>query len=50
MSYNILKIDPELVPFEKDINLRMDNYQRKRKEFHTSIIAAQWRRRYNKST
>ena len=32
MSYNIIKIDPQLAPFENDINLRMDNYQRKRKE------------------
>lgn len=32
MSYKILQIDPDLAPFESDINLRMDNYKRKRKE------------------
>ena len=32
MSYKILKIDPYLENFEQDINLRMDNYKRKRKE------------------
>ncbi len=32
MSYKILEIDPYLKSFERDINLRMDNYNRKRKE------------------
>ena len=32
MSYKILKIDPYLEKYEQDINLRMDNYKRKRKE------------------
>ena len=32
MSYKILKIDPFLAKFEDDINLRMDNYNKKRKE------------------
>ena len=32
MSYGIIKIDPYLEPFEKDINLRMDLYKAKRKE------------------
>ena len=32
MSYRILKIDPYLTPFEKDINLRMDCYKEKRRE------------------
>ncbi len=32
MSYKILKMDPYLENFEQDINLRMDNYKRKRKE------------------
>lgn len=32
MSYNIIKIDPDLAPYEKDIELRMENYERKRKE------------------
>ncbi len=32
MSYKILEIDPYLLPFEKDIQLRMDNYTRKREE------------------
>ena len=32
MEYKILKIDPLLKPFEDDINLRMDNYKRKKKE------------------
>lgn len=32
MGYKILKIDPMLAPYEKDIELRMDNYKRKRKE------------------
>lgn len=32
MEYKILKIDPYLKPFEDDINLRMDNYKRKRAE------------------
>ena len=32
MSYRILEIDPYLKSFEQDINLRMDNYKRKRTE------------------
>lgn len=32
MSYNILKIDPYLKEYEQDINLRMDNYKKKRNE------------------
>ena len=32
MSYKIIKIDPYLKEYEKDINLRMENYERKRKE------------------
>ena len=32
MSYRILKIDPYLAPFEKDIDLRMDLYKKKRAE------------------
>ena len=32
MSYKILEIDPTLKYFEGDINLRMDNYKRKKKE------------------
>ena len=32
MSYKILEIDPYLKSFEQDINLRMDNYKRKRNE------------------
>ena len=32
MSYKILKMDPYLKEYEQDINLRMDNYKRKRKE------------------
>ncbi len=32
MSYKILEIDPYLKPFEQDINLRMDNYSKKREE------------------
>ncbi len=32
MSYKIIKLDPSLAPYEKDIDLRMDNYKRKRKE------------------
>ena len=32
MTYRILKIDPYLKEYEKDINLRMDSYKRKRKE------------------
>ncbi|MBR3762394.1 MAG: alpha amylase C-terminal domain-containing protein [Lachnospiraceae bacterium] len=32
MSYKILKIDPYLAPFEKDINLRMEYYKQKKKE------------------
>ncbi len=32
MSYRILEIDPYLKSFEQDINLRMDNYKRKRAE------------------
>ena len=31
MSYQILKYDPMLKPFEGDINLRMDNYKRVRR-------------------
>ena len=31
MSYKILKIDPTLAPFEKDINLRMEYYKQKKK-------------------
>ena len=29
MSYKILEIDPYLKPFEKDIDIRMDNYRKK---------------------
>ncbi|MBO5410008.1 MAG: 1,4-alpha-glucan-branching enzyme, partial [Clostridia bacterium] len=32
MSYKILRIDPYLAHFEKDINLRMENFKRKKKE------------------
>ncbi len=32
MAYRICKIDPMLAQFEKDINLRMDNYKEKKKE------------------
>jgi len=32
MSYRILQIDPTLTPFERDINLRMKNYKRTKKE------------------
>ena len=32
MRYGILKADPYLKPFEKDLKLRMDNYESKRKE------------------
>ncbi len=32
MSYKILEIDPYLKNFEQDINLRMNNYKRKRNE------------------
>ena len=32
MSYKILRIDPILAHFESDINLRMDNFRRKKKE------------------
>ncbi len=32
MAYRILEIDPYLAPYEKDIELRMDNYAKKRKE------------------
>ncbi len=32
MSYKILQYDPYLKPFEKDLQLRMDNYMAKRKE------------------
>ena len=32
MAYKIIEIDPYLAPFEKDIDLRMENYKTKRKE------------------
>ena len=32
MSYKILQIDPYLESFESDINLRMENYKKKKKE------------------
>ena len=32
MSYRIFEYDPYLLPFEKDITLRMKNYRAKRKE------------------
>ena len=32
MKYKILKNDPSLQPFEKDIALRMDNYNNKKAE------------------
>ena len=32
MIYKILKNDPSLMPFEKDIALRMDNYNKKKQE------------------
>ena len=32
MSYKILEIDPYLKPFESDIDLRMENYEKKKKE------------------
>ncbi len=31
MKHKILKIDPQLMPFEKDFDLRMQNYRRKKK-------------------
>ena len=36
MKYRILKCDPGLKPFEKDIDLRMENYHRKK----TELLAA----------
>lgn len=33
MSYKMIEIDPYLTPFENDINLRMDNLNRKKQEF-----------------
>ena len=32
MGYRILDIDPYLAPYEKDIDLRMNSYKRKKKE------------------
>ena len=32
MKYRILKNDPALAPFEKDIQLRMENYRQKKAE------------------
>ena len=32
MNYRILKYDPYLQPFQRDIELRMANYRRKKKE------------------
>jgi 1,4-alpha-glucan branching enzyme len=32
MSYKIFEYDPSLLPYEKDIELRMTNYERKRRE------------------
>ena len=32
MQYKIFEYDPQLLPFEKDIQLRMDNYARKKKQ------------------
>ena len=32
MKHKILKIDPYLKPFEKDFDLRMENYRRKKEE------------------
>ena len=32
MSYKIFKYDPQLLPYKKDIELRMDNYRKKRNE------------------
>ncbi|MBQ4108062.1 MAG: 1,4-alpha-glucan-branching enzyme, partial [Clostridia bacterium] len=32
MSYRIFELDPMLKPYEADIELRMQNYARKRKE------------------
>ena len=32
MQYKIFEYDPLLLPFEKDIQLRMDNYARKKKQ------------------
>ena len=30
MKHKILKIDPQLAPYERDIDLRMENYHRKK--------------------
>jgi 1,4-alpha-glucan branching enzyme len=35
MKHKILKIDPQLKPFEKDFDLRMENYRRKKQELLT---------------
>ena len=32
MSYRIFDYDPYLVPYKKDIELRMENYRRKKRE------------------
>ena len=32
MNYKIFKYDPYLLPYKKDIKLRMDNYFKKKKE------------------
>ena len=35
MKYKLLKNDPQLRPFEKDIGLRMENFHRKKAELLT---------------
>ena len=37
MSYKILEIDPYLKSYENDINLRMENYEKKRKELRAGV-------------
>ena len=32
MSYKIFEYDPTLLPYEQDIEIRMDNYERKKRE------------------
>ena len=36
MSYRIFDYDPYLVPYKKDIELRMENYRRKKRELLAS--------------
>ena len=38
MKYKIFEYDPNLIAYERDIELRMQNYYRKKREFDSDIL------------